>query len=309
MVNSLRKIQDVGREILTGNPEQFYVFIGTEYGVKERYLSILKSHYNGYKEADSVKEVLDLMSSNHLIPLQPKLYIVRYDEDFIQSLSDKTTDMVVEINPKNIIGTIVCLYELPKHVSKCVKYLDSYTVAFDSVNTQFIKKYLSEDFPGLDISLIESVVSIKSDYRSAYNICNCLSCIDPSRHIDNTTLDLIFGDTTSSDNQHLKLGIASRNFQYMMYMIDNYTDDLNNMFYAILSTCIELEKVLSTKSQSDFRQYAKVWTLPDVYNMFMSTYAELEKSRNASSYDTYGRLVYLFGLMQFSPIPTSEVMI
>ena len=36
-------IQDLGTSILNDNPNKFYIFGGNEYGIKERYLSILKS--------------------------------------------------------------------------------------------------------------------------------------------------------------------------------------------------------------------------------------------------------------------------
>ena len=44
-------IQEAGKEILTGHPCKFYVFAGDEYGVKDKYLLALKSHYSDYVEA------------------------------------------------------------------------------------------------------------------------------------------------------------------------------------------------------------------------------------------------------------------
>ena len=100
-------IQEVGLQILQGTPGQFYVFCGTEYGVKLRYIDILTKHYNGNcVNASSVNEVLNLMRKKRLIPLDPTVYVVRYDDEFLSSLSDKTGD---EIAHTNIAGTLVCI--------------------------------------------------------------------------------------------------------------------------------------------------------------------------------------------------------
>jgi ABC-type antimicrobial peptide transport system ATPase subunit len=102
-------IQEAGQQILRGNPGKFYIFVGQEFGIKTKYLESLVNHYNGeYVEIESVNDVLSMMRTKHLIPLTPKLYIARYDEDFIQSISDSTFK---NIESTKIIGTIVCIYE------------------------------------------------------------------------------------------------------------------------------------------------------------------------------------------------------
>ena len=101
-------IQEVGTEIMQGNPRNFYVMTGSEYGIKRMYIQYLINHYKNYKEADSVESVLTTMSTKHFVPLQPTVYVVRYDDAFITSLNDKTSARIQSIK---IIGTIVCLYE------------------------------------------------------------------------------------------------------------------------------------------------------------------------------------------------------
>ena len=64
-------IQEAGKEILTGHPCKFYVFAGDEYGVKDKYLLALKSHYSDYVEADDVESIFKLMTTKHLIPIPP----------------------------------------------------------------------------------------------------------------------------------------------------------------------------------------------------------------------------------------------
>ena len=301
-------IQEAGKEVLTGHPGKFYVFAGDEYGVKDKYLSALKSHYSDYVEADDVESIFKLMTTKHLIPLPPKLYIVRYDENFISSLTNVTAS---KIKSMKILGTLVCIYESPKHTARCDKLLPDYTVSFDHVSPEFVKKYLSSDFPELSKSIIDFAVSTRPDYKSAWNICNCLSHVDSTKinFANMSGLAATFGCSALSNEAQLRLGVASRNFAYSLSVLDSYGDDINAAFYTILSTLIDLEKIIdSTYSQSDLHKYVKVWTHADIYYMFMNTYDALKKSRSYTSHDIYDSLVYLLGLTQFSPIPSPESM-
>lgn len=305
---SMLSIQDAGKQVLTGNPGKFYIFAGEEYGVKDKYISALKSHYSEYVEAENVESIFKLMTTKHLIPLPPKLYIVRYDEDFISSLTAATAS---KIKSMKIIGTLICIYESAKHTAKCDKFLSEYTVSFDAVSPGFVKKYLTADFPLLPASVVDFAVSVRPDYKSSWNICNCLMNVDLSKvnFADLSGLASTFGCSSCSNESQLKLGIASRNFAYSLSVLDSYGDDINSAFYTILSTMIELEKIIgSTYSQSELHKYIKIWTHADIYYMFMNTYDALKKSRSYTSHDVYDSLVYLLGLLQFSPIPSPEVM-
>ncbi|MCM1226162.1 MAG: hypothetical protein NC320_01895 [Clostridium sp.] len=298
-------IQEVGQQVLTGKPKSFYIFIGEEYGIKEKYLDNLKNHYQDSSEISKVSELFEIMNHKRIIPLQPKLYIARYDEEFIQNM-DKNTAAVISKMESKIIGTLVCVYELPKHVNKCLKYLPDHTVSFDGINSNFIKKYLTVDFPSLESSLIDFSVQLHKDYKSAYNACISLSNADTDvlTKYNGTELSKALGTSFSASESQFRQGIASRNFGYCLSVVDNYNGDLNLLIYTFLSTMIDLEKLLSNpKQQSDLSKYNKCWNIADVYNMFMNVYNELEKSRSISTYDVYTRLVYLISILQFSPVP------
>ena len=79
-------IQEVGTEILTHNPRKLYVMVGQEYGVKMKYVDILAEYYGKKEEMSSMSDVINIMNTKHIIPLQPAVYIVRYDESFISCL-------------------------------------------------------------------------------------------------------------------------------------------------------------------------------------------------------------------------------
>lgn len=301
-------IQQAGKEILEQHPGKFYIFGGPEYGIKDKYIQILKSTYSDYKEVDRVKSVLDLMNVRHLVPLQPALYVVRYDSSFIASLTAATKQM---ISSTNIIGTLVCIYESAKDEAKLSQYLDDYYVRIDSVDSRFMRSYLHSDFPQLSDNIIDLACKYSENYYQAQSICYAASMLESEELLRNSedTISEMFGTSRAVSDTQIRQGIASRNPKYLLSLLEEYpTTSYDSIFYSILSVMLELEKIYSSKYvESDIRKYLNRWSLQDMYNMFMNTYEELYKLRTYTS-NSYASLVYLIGLLQFSSIPDVEVM-
>ena len=295
-------IQDVGTQILNKQPKNFYIFGGSEYGIKMKYISILKDYYKGnIEERETVSEVINLMRTKHFIPLVPTIYIVRYDDTFISSLSDTTVKL---ISSTKIIGTVVCIYDDDKQLQKLDKFLPDYTVSIGTVSSQYIEKYLKEDFPMIPENCIKAVVSCCKDYSSATNICNELKNIDSltlrtlqPQHIRKSVY--IQDDNVSNK---VKKCIASRNYDVIVKAIESYPTTLDNFLYDMLSTMLDLEKLQCVKSDSDLTPYIKRWKINDIYNMFNWTYRVLTEVRT-TSVDPVERIMFLISLMSFEDIP------
>lgn len=304
----MRSIQDVGQEILTGNPAKLYVMLGTEYGIKEKYIEILTNHYGEKAEAESLNDVLKFMRTKHLIPPKPKLYVVRYDDEFLSTINDRTQS---EINNTKIIGTVVCLYEQPKHSTKVDKYLPDYTISIDGVTDTFVKTYLRQDFPHIPDRFVNIAVSSSDNYNQARNMCRCMTAVpaESLHSLSDAELSNLLGCSDTSTESQFRKGVAAKNFKYLMAVIDNFDGDVDSMMYNILSTMVELDKCMDKpQASSDIREYVKLWTREDIYYMFMNTYAELKKLRSISIADPKNNLIYLVGLLQFAKIPSPEVM-
>ena len=298
-------IQEVGTEILTNSPRKFYAMLGSEYGVKCRYLETLKAHYGAQIEVESVSAALKIMSTKQIIPMKPALYVVRYDDKFVSEMNESTS---AEIDRCNVRGTIVCLYENPKNEQKFEKYLSKYSVTIGAVAPQFMKNYLRSDFPKISDRWIDLAVAVAANYGQARLFCQGIVCTQGSVDFDHMTDDEVsrmFGYTSVRTSDQLKLGVAARNFPYLLSWLDSYEGDADAVLYDILSTMIELDKGKRRKSaNSMFKACLQQWTFEDIYNMFMCTFEVLSKFRSISVSEPRNMLIFLFALLSFSAIPS-----
>ena len=304
----MRTIQEVGYEILNKTPRKFYVMCGSEYGVKKKYLQILSEIYSEVHEVPDVQSILDMMNTKHFIPLTPALYIVRYDETFLSSLNATTSD---KIDHTNIIGTIVCIYDdSAKTSNKLDKYLPDWSISIDNIDKQFVMKYLRSDFPSLPDRMVSIAALNCANYGDAQQVCTSMS-LAPEAELNSMSdaeIITLFGKQTVSKESEIRKAVAARNFTYLIELLDNYPGEYDSVFYVILSTMTELEKIMPNKyAESDLKPYTKQWTYKDIYNMFMNTYEELKKLRSYAT-NAEASLIYLFSLLKFSEIPDVEVM-
>lgn len=300
-------IQDLGMQILNHEPQKFYIFGGSEYGIKMRYVDELKKFYGDSEEHTSVSDLINLMNTKHIIPLKPKVYVVRYDEVFQSQLNEK---LAARIRSSKIVGTIVCIYNNQKAITKMDKFLPECTAVIDAVSPQFVFKYLKSDFPELPDRLINVALKCSTDYGQAKSICNSMTfATDEINRLQDTEIESLFGYQSLSTQTQIRQGIAAKNFNYLLDVTSKYDGELDNIIYTILQTMIDIDKLLTSKfGNSDIRDYIKYWRPEDVYYMFMHSYQELKKLRSNSSYDVKNSLIYLFGLLKFSPIPSLEEM-
>lgn len=302
-------IQDLGLSILSDKPKQLYFLGGTEYGVKDKYIEKLTSLYEGRSsEYPDVDSIISFFSVKHLVAPKPQLYVIRYDEQFISSLNASVASRLKSLK---ILGTVVCLYEDPKHIEKLDKFLPDYVAVIENVNPQFIEKYLHQDFPKLDDRSIHIATLAASSYGHARNICKSMVHASPEQlaKMSESQLAFLFGCNQVVAEDEFKKYIAAKNFPALMKMLDSYEGDLDSLLYVTLQTMIDLEKIVSSKySNSDLKDFAKLWTVQDIYYMFMNTYEKLQELRSNTSSDARSSLVYLFGLLPFQHIPSTEVL-
>lgn len=304
----MRTIQEVGTEILNNTPGKFYIFGGTEHGIKSKYLSILKDHYDGrMSEYDSVDDVLNMMSKKRFIPLEPSLYVVRYDPSFVSGVSEFTKK---RIDSAKIIGTLVCVYDEDKHITKLAKHLSDYMVKIEEVSIQFKIKYLHSDFPNLPNQLINISAKYASDYGEAQLMCSSMSAVEPERlcGLKESQIIKLFGKRDSYSDKEIRRGVAAKNFKYLVKILDDYAGEYDSIFYIILSTMIELERILNSKyAKSDIAEYAKRWMEPDIYNMFLHTYEAIRKLRTYAT-NAESMIIYLFSLLKFDHVPSVDML-
>jgi hypothetical protein len=299
-------IQDLGLSILGDNPKNFYILGGSEYGIKDKYIEILSDKIGSKMEYDTVLDVITLMSKYHIIPLQPKVYVVRYDKSFISLV---TKDIANKISNLNIVGTIVLIYEDEKDLHKLDKFFPDNTATIDAIDVKHMVKYLRSDFPELDKKTAEYAANMSTNYYQAKNICRCLDVIRNDILLTESQMISLFGLQTNYSNDDVQVAIASRNFNALMHIIDHYDGDLQNILYLILRVMVELDKCFDGKYvNSPVKKYAKNWTKPDVYFMFNHTYAAIKSLRSGYTVELSDLITYLGALMMFKNIPDTRLL-
>ena len=295
-------IQEFGTEIMQQKPRKFYAFCGTEYGVKKKYLDIISKIYSGRKvEMESVDKALKMMSVKKMIPLQPTLYVIRYDNAFLKDL-DK---YVKVIQKANIIGTIVVIYDTDTAEYRCDKLIPNNLVIFEPVDIKFIFKYLKNDFPELEDNVINTVLTIVHDYISAYNICYSLNSVDRNIRVclDQDSIRRTFCSDQSVDISMIKYGIAARDARYCFNLLYQYDGAADTIVYQILSALLEIEKCLVYKKGGSYAmKHINAWSIYDVQGMFQNLYDLLVKSRSSESVDLRHGIECVIASMSYSPI-------
>lgn len=302
----MRTIQDVGLEIFNHTPAKFYAFLGPEYGIKCRYLDMIAETYKGnVVEADSVQSVISMMKTKHIVPLQPALYIVRYDEAYLSSLDNAS---LMKLKDIKMIGTLVMIYQTDKQCSKVEKYLSDIAVYVGNVDKKFVEKYLKQDYPNLDNRLIKLAAYCGTDYGHAKNIGGCMNSISSQKFISYQDSDIckLFGKVDEVDDKVLQIHIAARDVNFLMSNLSKFLENTDNTIYTLMSTMVEFDKIWGNKySDSRIKKYQKLWSREDVYYMFMHGYHQL-RLRRSISVDDECQLIDLFSLLTFSPVPSIE---
>ena len=299
-------IQDVGLSILGDTPKNFYILGGAEYGIKDRYIEILTTKIGAKLEYETVMDVVNLMSKNHIIPLQPQVYVVRYDKTF---LSQANKELAARILSLDIVGTLILIYEDPKDLNKLDKVFPDNTASIDAIDIKHMTKYLKSDFPDLDDKTIGYVSKQAYNYYHAKNMCMCLNVIRDKMLLTEKQIILLFDIQNTISNDAIQEAIASRNFNALVYLSEHYEGDPQNILYQILRVMVELDKIQSSKySNSPLKKYAKYWKPLDVYYMFNHTYDAIKSLRLGYTVDVLDLITYLGALMVFQSIPNTRLL-
>lgn len=289
-------IQDGAKQIYSDNPNSVYFLTGPEYGVKLQYIQVLALKFNNQiEEYPSLSQLIDNLSTKSLIPRVPKVYIVRYDKEFVAKPN-------LNILKLKVPGVIVGLYQDDSDEAKLDKNFPNNVLRINYLTPQIAFKHLCNEFQDIPEILIKDAIEIGSDFYSSRLICLAMRHIPNSElhNISKVQLQSLFGHQSTYDTQKFKISIASRNFKLAIKEIEFYEGDKSLLIYDILSTFLEIAKVLE-KSYSDsfVKPYVNSWNHNSLQMMYDITYEQLDLLRNYSNYSAYDSLVYICSLLQF----------
>lgn len=300
-------IQEVGLSIMGDSPKKLYFLGGTEYGIKEKYIEILETKVGVRMEYTDMFEVVSMMSRRHIIPLEPHVYVVRYDKVFLSKLTKEFADIVMNLD---VIGTIVGIYDEDKDTNKLDKFFPGNTASINQIDSKLMVKYLKQDFPKAKVSVLQCAAKNSQNYYQAKNVARCLLCIGPDIALSEDAICSMFGLSSASTTLMLQEAIASRNCAEFYTLVDHYDGDPMSVVYLIMRTMVELDKIQDSKYvKSPLKEFATKWDRCDIYNMFQHAYHILEGAREGTYVSMSDALICLGALMKFKNIPTLEVML
>lgn len=281
-----------------------YILCGEEYGIKMEYLDMLKTKFDSIVETDSVCQTISTFKHKSLFNISKTLYISRYDSEFLSKLNQ---DYANELQNLQFKGTVVLLYESDSDRQKCDKYLPKYTLQIPNIAPDMIAKHLKKSYD-LPSNVIGYVAKIASNYSEAKSIANNLTKLDPSRLHSLSYDDLIFlsGKSYNFSGANVKVMIAAKQFLNLTHVLDQM-DDPTQMIHTIMSTMLDLERAKTSTFKGDYPKYLKLWTVEDIYNMFMISYDMLVKTRQYYN-DTYNASLLLIELLSWQHIPSLDIL-
>lgn len=297
-------IQQAGSEILTDKPGKLYFFLGSEFGVKRKYLDHLKQCIGNYVVSDTVEDLIKIFEKKQLIATPKSLYVCRYDSEFIKTLDQKQADRLLKCKYD---GCLVCIYEDEKDFKKLDKYFPNNVVRFDAVDSVHVAKYLESDYPNLDSRYCKIIADKSSSgYGQAYNLCNELSYLGSyiNKVPDEDILFMLKLEDSSTEDQ-LMVATAAKSFTSVMRIVDNFDGDLNYLINCFCHVAIELDKTFTNRrTETIVSKYIKKWSMEDIYNFFEQCYTQTLKLRSYTNYKVYDCIVYLASLLKFTHIPS-----
>ena len=294
-------IQEGAKEIYSDSPKSVYFLTGPEYGVKKQYIDVLAKHYDGLIENQSnFADLIETFSKKSLIPRPNKVYVIRYDKDFISKIDENILKL-------NIPGTILGIYEDDSDEAKLDKKFPKNTLRINRLSKNIMSKHLSKQFEGIPSTLIETISSITDDFYKAQLVCQSLMNLssDMLHSISKSEVKSLFGYNNQYDTSRFKDAILHRNFKAAINEIDAFEGDLSLLLYDILSVFINISKILDKPEYNSYNpsnqdpDFAKNWNIYSVKRMYDIAYEQLEMLRNYSSYSPYVSLIYICSLLKF----------
>lgn len=268
-------LQQLVQDIQSKQLRKFYVFTGTEYGIKTEYVNLLKSCFTSAKEVDTAASVISASKQRSLFKVDPKLFIVRYDTQF---LSDLNAGYARTVLNAHINGTLLLIYEDDKAETKCDKFFPDNVVHIPLISKNKIAEHLQKLYSTLPTHVLKDVAIIADNYGEALSICKNLSYLEPEKTAALTQKDIQFlagkEDEASAD---IKLVIASKNYKLLFTMLSKL--DPVQLLQSVLSTMIDLERAKTTSYKGDYASVINKWKLEDIYNLFMITFDMLNHTR------------------------------
>lgn len=137
------KLPDLQKQIVSGNFDTGYIFVGEEVAVMDIYLKKMAVAFE-YTRVESAKEAFYRTVNRGMNP-RTRLFVVRDDPDFLKN--DAGWPLVFKEAKRSDV--VVLIYSKLDKRSKFYKYFKDDIVEFEKLSTQILTKYIQKELPGM----------------------------------------------------------------------------------------------------------------------------------------------------------------
>ena len=158
----MRKLEDLKRDILANKIENFYVFYGSDFGIRKHYIEQIKKSFNGKaKYMEACDKIQVSSKSTSLFDTGKQLYLVYNDVDFANSKSNVIDDFISKITD----DTVILIYEEALDGSNLFKDFEQYITNFPEVQSNIGKEFVNSEVTLLEADAEELAFNCKNNYN------------------------------------------------------------------------------------------------------------------------------------------------
>lgn len=158
----MRKLENLKQDILDGKIDNFYVFYGTDFGIRKHYIEQIKKSFNGKgKYLEDCTKIQANSKSTSLFNSNKQLYIVYNDIEFAESKSSNIDKFIKNLTK----DTVILVYEEALSSSNLFKNFDKYITEFPEVQANIGKEFVKSEVNLLDVDAEALSYNCKNNYN------------------------------------------------------------------------------------------------------------------------------------------------
>lgn len=159
----MKKIEDLKKELLSGNVSNFYVFYGEDYGIRKHYIDYIKKFYGKVIQLNSGDVINErLLVKTSIFDKSTKLYICYGDIEFAQHTPEYFGVFIKNLKTNGCI----LIYENGLESSNLFKHYDKHITYFPIVEDNVAVEFVDSELDIGDSAKRDLAINCDNNYNN-----------------------------------------------------------------------------------------------------------------------------------------------